>query len=156
PPLPPPPPPSWWTGQRVAYLTAGFFGVFLLSGATVTVLRIQVRRATALVRKQYEEKEKLEGQLKLAAKLETVGRLAGGIAHDFNNLLTVINVCAELLTEEITKNPAKALGHTVEIQRAARQAASLTRQLLTFSRQRAVTPHPLDLNAVVTESAQVL
>jgi signal transduction histidine kinase/CheY-like chemotaxis protein len=150
------PPPSWWTGRRVAYLAAGFFGFFLLSGATVTILRIQVRRAAALVRKQYEEKEKLEGQLKLAAKLETVGRLAGGIAHDFNNLLTVINGCAELLEEEIIKNPDQAIEHVAEIQRAGGQAAALTRQLLTFSRQRTVTPHPLDLNAVVTEAAQVL
>jgi signal transduction histidine kinase len=148
--------PSWWTGRRVAFLTAGFLGLFLLSGATVTVLRIQVRRAAAIVRKQYEEKEKLEGQLKLAAKLETVGRLAGGIAHDFNNLLTVINGCAVLLEEEIAKNPAKAKGHAAEIQRAGGQAAALTRQLLTFSRQRAVTPHPIDLNAVVMEAVQVL
>jgi CheY-like chemotaxis protein/two-component sensor histidine kinase len=108
------------------------------------------------VRKQYEEKEKLEGQLKLAAKLEVVGRLAGGIAHDFNNLLTVINGCAQLLEEEIATDPAHATALAAEIQRAGGQAAALTRQLLTFSRQRTVTPHALDLNAVVTEAAQVL
>ncbi len=149
-------PPSWWTGRRVAYLTAGFVGLFLMGGATVTALRVQVRRATALVRKQYEEKEKLEGQLKLAAKLEAVGRLAGGIAHDFNNLLTVINGCAQLLDEEIANDPNHATVLASEIQRAGGQAAALTRQLLTFSRQRSVTPHPLDLNAAVTEAAHLL
>ena len=154
PPLPPPP--SWWTGRRAAYLITGFIGLFLLGGTAVAVLRRQVRRATALVRKQYEEKEKLEGQLKLAAKLEAVGRLAGGIAHDFNNLLTVINGCAQLLGEEVVKDPAHALVLAGEIQRAGGQAAALTRQLLTFSRQRTVTPHPLDLNATIAEAGRVL
>jgi signal transduction histidine kinase/ActR/RegA family two-component response regulator len=157
PPEPPAPPaPSWWTGRRVAFLSAGFFGLFVLGGATVTALRLQVRRATALVRKQYEEKERLEGQLKLAAKLEAVGRLAGGIAHDFNNLLTVINGCAQLLDEEIANDPGRAAVLANQIQRAGGQAAALTRQLLTFSRQRAVTPHPLDLNTAVTEAATIL
>jgi signal transduction histidine kinase/CheY-like chemotaxis protein len=154
PPLPRPP--SWWADRRLAYLAAGFLGLALAGGATVTALRAQVRRATALVRRQYEEKEKLEGQLKLAAKLEAVGRLAGGIAHDFNNLLTVINGCAEMLAEEVAGGPGGAPGHAAEIQRAGRQAAALTRQLLTFSRQRAVTPHPLDLSAAVAEAALVL
>ncbi|MCI0701210.1 MAG: response regulator [Planctomycetia bacterium] len=149
-------PPSWWTGRRVAYLTGAFLGICLLGVAAVTALRVQVRRATTLVRKQYEEKEKLEGQLKLAAKLEAVGRLAGGIAHDFNNLLTVINGCAQLLHEEIATNPHHAAELADSIRQAGTQAAALTGQLLTFSRQRVIKPHPIDLNSVVVDAANVL
>lgn len=157
PPLPPePPPPSWWTGRRVAYLTAGFFGLFLLGGATVTALRVQVRRAAELARRQSEQNQKLEGQLKVAARLEAVGRVAGGVAHDFNNILTVINGCAQLLDEEIASDPTHAATLAADIRRAGRLATALTRLLLTFSRQRPISVHSLDLNAVIADAAPIL
>ncbi len=91
---------------------------------------------------------RLEEQLRHSQKLEAVGQLAGGIAHDFNNLLTVIRTYSELLLDQIDEtNPLR--GDLVEIQRAAGRAASLTRQLLAFSRKQLLQPKVLDLNGVV-------
>ncbi len=160
--LEPPPraadPPPWWTGRRVAYLSAGFVGLFLAGGAGATVFRLQVRRAAALARRETAEKEKLEGLLKLAAQLETVGRLTGGIAHDFNNLLTVINGCAALLEKEIggDNDPPRAAKFAAAIRRAGEQAAALTRQLLVFSSHRAVALAPLDLNRALAGTLDIL
>src|SRR5262249_50110830 len=68
-----PPDPPWWTARRVGYLCAGFGVVCLLGGAWLLTLRARVRRATEEVRRQYEERERLEAQLRQAAKLEAVG-----------------------------------------------------------------------------------
>ena len=155
-PPPEPPSPSWWTGHRVAYLLTGFCGLFLLGGATVTALRVQVRRAAALAQQQSEEKEKLQGQLNVAAKFEAVGRVAGGVAHDFNNILTVINGCAQLLDKEIASDPTHAATLAADIRRAGRVASAMTHLLLAFSRQRTLAPHPLDLNAAVADAAPIL
>ena len=90
----------------------------------------------------------LESQLRHAQKMEAVGQLAGGIAHDFNNLLTVINTYSDFLLEELDEaSPLR--GDVVEIQRAGGRAASLTRQLLAFSRKQILQPGVLDLNDVV-------
>jgi two-component system cell cycle sensor histidine kinase/response regulator CckA len=89
-----------------------------------------------------------EEQLRQAQKMDAVGRLAGGIAHDFNNLLTVISSYSQLVLSEL---PAEARSRldVKEIGKAANQAAALTRQLLTFSRQRVADPRPTDVNEVV-------
>jgi signal transduction histidine kinase/CheY-like chemotaxis protein len=81
-------------------------------------------------------------------KMEAVGRLAGGIAHDFNNIVQAIGGYSEVLQESLADgDPRRA---TVdEILRAGDRAASLTRQLLAFSRQQVMQPRVLDLNAVV-------
>jgi PAS domain S-box-containing protein len=90
----------------------------------------------------------LEAQLRQAQKMEAVGQLAGGIAHDFNNLLTAIKVHAELLLEGL--DPGSTQHADVgEINKAATRAASLTRQLLAFSRKQLLKPQVLDLNATV-------
>ena len=151
-----PPPPSWWTGRKVAYLSAGFLGLLLLGGATVTALRIQVRRANALARQQSEENARLEGRLEQAARLEAVGRVAGGVAHDFNNILTVINGCALMLDEELSADPTRAATLAADIRRAGRLATALNSLLLAFSKQRQVAPHPLELDAVIADAAPVL
>jgi len=156
PPAPPELPPApWWTGRRVAYLTAGFLGLLLLGGATVTALRVQVRRANALAAQRAEEKLQLEGQLGRSARLEAVGRVAGGVAHDFNNILTVINGCAEMLDEGGPDDPTRAAS-LASIRRAGRLAAVLSRLLLAFSRQRAAEPRPLDLNALIADAEPIL
>lgn len=89
-----------------------------------------------------------EELLRQASKLEAVGRLAGGVAHDFNNLLTVIGGNAALLEGEVTPDGRDLLR---EIGQASERAASLTRQLLVFSRRDAGSPAAVvDVNAVLT------
>ena len=94
------------------------------------------------------DRVKLEDQLRQAQKMEAVGRLAGGIAHDFNNLLTAIRGNAELMSHRVKKDPAMA-AEVDEILHAADRAASLTRQLLAFSRKQVLQPVALDLNEIV-------
>jgi signal transduction histidine kinase len=88
----------------------------------------------------------LEEQLRQSQRLEAVGQLAGGIAHDFNNLLTVIIGCADLLKID-TVSPVVG-GHDPldELTKAARRAASLTQQLLAFSRRQVLLPKMLQVN----------
>jgi signal transduction histidine kinase len=80
--------------------------------------------------------------------MEAVGQLAGGIAHDFNNLLTAITGYSELGLRNLdTQNPLYS--KLTEIKKAGDRAASLTRQLLAFSRKQILQPKVLDLNAVI-------
>jgi two-component system, cell cycle sensor histidine kinase and response regulator CckA len=89
-----------------------------------------------------------EEQLRQAHKMEAVGRLAGGVAHDFNNVLTAILGYAELLLDQFDdSDPRRA--DVVEIRRSADRAASLTRQLLAFSRKQVMQPRVLRLHDVV-------
>jgi signal transduction histidine kinase len=84
-----------------------------------------------------------------------VGQLAGGIAHDFNNLLTVISGYSELLLNH-SHNDAFVEPKVEEIKSAAERAASLTRQLLAFSRKQMLQPKVMDLNEVVTDLSKML
>jgi PAS domain S-box-containing protein len=102
-----------------------------------------------------QQREKLEQQLRQAQKMEAVGRLAGGIAHDFNNLLMVIQSYTEMLQDSL---PARDTlrNNTQQIMKAADRAASLTRQMLAYSRKQILSPVVLDLNAVIGEAAKML
>jgi PAS domain S-box-containing protein len=100
-------------------------------------------------------RKQLEQQLIQAQKMEAVGRLAGGVAHDFNNLLTIINGYSQLLTEQIsTEDPRR--DQLNEILKAGERAASLTRQLLAFSRRQVLEPKILDLNSVLADLQKML
>jgi len=104
-------------------------------------------RVLAILR-DVSERQRLEAQLLQSQKMESVGRLAGGVAHDFNNLLGVITGYGDLLLHEIGPgHPSHR--RVVEIRKAADRAASLTRQLLAFSRKQVLQLRVLDLNAVV-------
>ena len=101
------------------------------------------------------ERERLQEQLAQAQKMESVGRLAGGVAHDFNNLLTVINGYAAFLAKELTvRDPLRE--YALEIGTAGDRAASLTRQLLAFSRKQVSRPRAISLNSVVAEAERML
>jgi PAS domain S-box-containing protein len=90
-----------------------------------------------------------EEQLRQAQKMDAVGKLAGGIAHDFNNLLMIIRGDSDLMLRRLA--PGHALRQNAEgIRDAADQAATLTRQLLAFSRKQVVAPRLVDLNAIVS------
>lgn len=97
----------------------------------------------------------LEAQLHHSAKMDAVGRLAGGIAHDFNNLLGVIIGFSDLLVEQLAANP-ETLGYVTEIRKAGSHAATLTRQLLAFSRKQVLAPQLLNLNDIVFDQQRLL
>jgi two-component system, cell cycle sensor histidine kinase and response regulator CckA len=99
--------------------------------------------------------KRLEDQLRHSQKMEAVGQLAGGVAHDFNNLLMLIQAHNERLRERIAAgDPAHE--DALEIERAVTRAASLTRQLLAFSRKQVLDAKVLNLNTVLTDVVRML
>jgi PAS domain S-box-containing protein len=103
---------------------------------------------------QEEALRRSEAQFLQAQKMEAVGRLAGGVAHDFNNLLGVIGGYAEILLRAAPEEEQRK--RLEEILRASERAASLTRQLLAFSRKQVLEPRVVDLGALVGESESML
>ena len=101
------------------------------------------------------EKRVLEKQLRMAQKMEAIGRLSGGIAHDFNNHLGVIIGYSRVLKRELgASSPLSE--HALEIEKAGERAASLTKQLLAFSRQQVLTPAIVNLNTLSSDMAKML
>src|SRR5579871_1225099 len=108
-----------------------------------------------VVAEDITEHRMLERQFRQAQKMEAIGRLAGGIAHDFNNLLMVISGYTQILLQELQDDSPLRKAAT-EIEKAADRAASLTRQLLAFSRKQVLSPKVLDLNALVLDNLKML
>ncbi len=107
------------------------------------------------VKRDVTQEVALENQLRHSQKLEAIGQLAGGIAHDFNNLLTAINGYSELTLERLDdSDPMKQ--DVEEIKKAGERAASLTRQLLAFSRRQMLQPKTLNLNSVVVDMNKMM
>lgn len=102
------------------------------------------------------ERKQLEEQLRQSQKMEAIGRLAGGVAHDFNNILTVITGYTEFLLDDCLDNYNPRCQDIEQIRLAAERAASLTRQLLAFSRQQILQPEILNLNIVITNLNKML
>jgi two-component system, cell cycle sensor histidine kinase and response regulator CckA len=102
-----------------------------------------------------EERNNLQEQLAQVSKMEAIGRLAGGIAHDFNNLLTTILGYSEMIQSRLDDgDPIRS--EIEEIHKAGERAASLTQQLLAFSRKQVIKPKAIDLNATVKEARKML
>jgi len=108
--------------------------------------------ASAIARNITAQK-KIEEQLRQAQKMEAVGRLAGGVAHDFNNLLGIVTACSEMLRSRVDAEGAEYLDN---IREAAKRGATLTRQLLAFSRRQQVQAQVLDLNQRMKEVSKLL
>jgi signal transduction histidine kinase/ActR/RegA family two-component response regulator len=102
-----------------------------------------------------EREHSKEEQLRQSQKMEAVGQLAGGVAHDFNNLLTAITGYSELTLRDLDDD-SPFRPKITEIKKAGERAASLTRQLLAFSRKQILQPKVLDLNAVIPEMDKML
>ena len=111
----------------------------------------------AVERKQSEKAlRESEARLRQSQKMEGIGQLAGGIAHDFNNLLTVINSYSDMLLGEVGVESPFVRNGLGQIKEAGHRAASLTRQLLAFTRQQVLEPKILDLNESVSTMAKLL
>jgi len=159
-----------WPGSRTAAYGRSALPTAILGGGIVLALilafavymaetaHLNVKKLEATNRELKREivgREQAEESLRHAQKMEAVGRLAGGVAHDFNNLLMIIRGQAALSQNNV------GLGSTLrrelgEIVRAADRASSLTRKLLAFGRRQVLQPRVLDLNALVTQVAEVL
>ena len=125
-----------------------------------TILKFFEQRDT-LIREMDERRateealRKSEEELRHSQKMEAVGRLAGGVAHDFNNLLTAIIGYAELISAREAAD-STARQHAELIRKAGEQAATLTRQLLAFSRKQLLQPKVIDLNQLVVDMERLL
>jgi PAS domain S-box-containing protein len=101
------------------------------------------------------ERRNLEAQLQHAQRLDAIGQLAGGIAHDFNNVLTAISGNADLLLEQLAPGDSRR-EDVEEIRSATLRAATLTRQLLAFSRRQVLQPQVLNLAKVLDKMERML
>jgi len=125
-------------------------------------LEQQVERRTAelvqantQLKTEMAHREKVEEQLRQSQKMEAIGQLTGGIAHDFNNILTVIMGNISFILNDLDQN-GPFIGELEQVQEAAERAASLTRQLLAFSRKQMLQPKVVNLNDTVNNINQML
>ena len=138
-------------GILMALLLA--FAVYMAETAKLNVRKLEA--ANRELEKEIAGRAQAEEALRQAQKMEAVGRLAGGVAHDFNNLLMVIRGQAALSQNSV--GLGSTLRHELsEIVRAADRASSLTRKLLALGRKQVLQPRVLDLNALVTQVAEML
>jgi two-component system, cell cycle sensor histidine kinase and response regulator CckA len=108
-----------------------------------------------VIAEDVSEQRVLERQLRMAQKMEAIGRLSGGIAHDFNNLLGVIIGYIQVIKRNLV--PGQSLHeYAEEIEKASQRAVSLTRQLLAFSRQQILEPVILNLNTLLSDMEKML
>ena len=121
----------------------------LAAGVTFSALDISENKQAE------REKEKLQGQLLQAQKMDSVGRLTGGVAHDFNNILSVILGYTEIAMEQ-TRPESPLYSNLQKIQEAGQRSAEIIRQLLAFSRQQTIAPKVLDLNASIDGLVKML
>jgi hypothetical protein len=113
------------------------------------------RRAEQALRESQAALAETQRELAQSQKIEAVGRLAGGIAHDFNNLLGVILGFGELARKDLPPDH-RAHQRVEQIQKAAERAATLTRQLLAFSRKQLLQPRIVDLNTIARDMERML
>jgi len=123
--------------------------------ATISQVKTSSEKLYTVILRDISVRKRTEDELRQAQKMEAVGHLAGGIAHEFNNYLGIIMGYSDLMAEEEIENESLRLG-LAEIKSATQKAASLTRQLLAFSRKQLIEPAVLDLNASVWEAHKLL
>ncbi|NOY09228.1 MAG: GAF domain-containing protein, partial [Spirochaetes bacterium] len=127
---------------------------FLYTLADQIAIALENARLFKNLRNELIQRKNVESQLIQAQKMEAVGRLAGGIAHDFNNLLTAIIGYTDLLFTEVTDE--HIISELNEIKKASRRAATLTSQLLAFSRKQFLSLETLNINQVVMDMESML
>jgi PAS domain S-box-containing protein len=107
------------------------------------------------VKRDVTHEKQIEAQFRQAQKMDAIGTLAGGVAHDFNNMLAVIQMLASLLKSGGNLSPEQ-VKFADEIEATVERAATLTRQLLLFSRHEAAQPRELDLNESIANTTKML
>ena len=110
----------------------------------------------AKITRDMTERRAMQEQLNQSQKMEAIGHLTGGVAHDFNNLLTVILGNLETIGRHILPDQARVLRALDQANRGAQRAATLTQQLLAFSRRQPLNPKPTDLNRLVSELSELV
>jgi len=123
--------------------------------ASISQVKTSSGRLYTVILRDISARMRTEQQLRQTQKMEAVGHLAGGIAHEFNNYLAIIMGYTELLERETVGNDSLRLSLS-EIKSASQKVASLTRQLLAFSRKQVIEPREVDLNATVWETHKLL
>jgi signal transduction histidine kinase len=123
-----------------------------VSARRIAVEGLEFRQA---IIRDTTERSKLQEQLQQSQKMESIGRLAGGVAHDFNNILTVITGYTSFVLEAL-RDDDPLRGPINEIQGAGQRAASLTHQLLAFSRKQVIDPKLINLNDTILDVCKML
>lgn len=131
---------------EAGHMAVGVFSVKDDDGEKVRILGVN---------QDVSRRRQLEEELRQSQKLEAIGQLAGGVAHDFNNILTIIQGYGSILMMDRSAS-GEAREAVTEIVHAAERAASLTRQLLAFSRRQVMQPQDLDINASVRNLTKML
>ena len=147
-------------GERIARIETERIGK---GGARITIeLSVSPVRdrsgkivGAASIKRDVTERRRAEQQLRQAAKMEAIGRVAGGLAHDFNNQLHALRGFADFVARDPNLGPT-AREDLHQVQRAGDRMASLTRQLLAFSRRQVLTPETVDLDNAVSEMQPML
>jgi len=144
-----------WTGR---FTNRRKDGTLYEAEGTISPMHDADGRLNGFVAARHDVTERLQMELQLrqSQKLESIGRLAGGVAHDFNNLLTVILGYSRVLLEEHANPQDPMRGYVQEIMAAGERAASLTRQLLSFSRKQILMPRPIALDLLIQEMRPML
>ncbi|HEY1494459.1 MAG TPA: response regulator [Candidatus Solibacter sp.] len=152
-------------GMRVPIIERryqGFDGRLFWASVSCTAIEYNECPATLLFfqditahKQEAEQRATLEEQLRQAQRIESVGRLAGGVAHDFNNYLTVINGYCDMLLSD-SAHSGELRDGLQEIRAAGERAASVTSQLLAFSRKQLAAPRAVCLNRTVQDSSKLL
>ncbi|MGA9824046.1 MAG: ATP-binding protein, partial [Methylocystis sp.] len=116
----------------------------------------KLNEALALAESEAERRERLEGQLRQAQKMEAIGQLTGGIAHDFNNMLAVVLANLNLLKRQIARGETEVQRFIDGAAEGADRAAHLTQRLLAFARQQPLAPQSIDANKFVSGMSEIL
>ena len=143
-----------WRGQLINRRRDGSQYV---EAMTITPVAVDGDRIThfVAVKSDVTREQQMEQRLRVAERMEAVGQLASGVAHDFNNMVTVVlGYCTLLLDQFLDTDPRRA--DVVAIMSANERAASLTRQLLAFSRKQPLAPKSVDLNALLADARALL